>query len=118
MQIGEANTAVGFRFKAKVLLRIREYPSGVDEGHKFRLESEEAVRDITFSQLEGDFREYEGTWKILGSDGGTESELIYILRVKPQPWLPVSLVMRKVSQEVKTNLACVRRQAETLKTKA
>ena len=72
-------------------------------------------RDITFSQLEGDFREYEGTWKILGEDDADESQLVYMLRVKPQPWLPVSLVMRKVSQEVKTNLACVRRQAEGLR---
>ena len=115
LQIGEANTAVGFRFKAKVLLRIREFPTGLEEGHKFALETDERKRDITFSQLEGDFREYEGTWKILGEDDADESQLVYMLRVKPQPWLPVSLVMRKVSQEVKTNLACVRRQAEGLR---
>ena len=72
-------------------------------------------RHETASQLEGDFREYEGTWKILGEDDADESQLVYMLRVKPQPWLPVSLVMRKVSQEVKTNLACVRRQAEGLR---
>jgi len=114
LQIGEANTAVGFRFKARVLLDIGEYPQGVPEGHIFRLESDatESVRDITFSQIEGDFKEYEGTWKILGNEGEGTSKLVYILRVKPQPWLPVSLVMRKVSQEVKINLSCVRMQAE------
>ncbi|QDZ17699.1 polyketide cyclase domain-containing protein [Chloropicon primus] len=116
LQIGEANTAVGFRFKAKVLLKIEEHVNGVNEGHKFRRETEEGrVRDITFDQLEGDFREYEGTWKILGGDLEESCKLVYMLRVKPQPWLPVSLVMMKVSQEVKVNLACVRMQAEATK---
>lgn len=121
LQIGEANTAVGFRFKAKVKLRITEFPDGLEEGHKFCLDrdqsdgGDEAVRDITFSQLEGDFKQYEGTWKIVGNDSGSVCDLVYILRVKPQPWLPVSLVMMQVSQEVKTNLACVRREAEMKK---
>ena len=43
---------------------------------------------------------------------GGRTKLVYVLRVKPQPWLPVSLVMMQVSQEVKTNLASVRKQAE------
>ncbi len=118
LQIGEANTAVGFRFKARVMLSIGEFPEGVPEDHKFHLESDavagEDVKDITFTQIEGDFKEYEGTWKMIAGDSEKESKLVYILRVKPQPWLPVSLVMRKVSQEVKTNLSCVRLQAQSL----
>ena len=99
LQIGEANTAVGFRFKARVLLDIGEYPQGVPEGHIFRLESDatESVRDITFSQIEGDFKEYEGVWRMIGEEERTK--LVYKLRVKPQPWLPVSLVMMQVMND-------------------
>ena len=50
LQIGEANTAVGFRFKAKVLLRIREFPTGLEEGHKLAQYTDSRMRDEDAAQ--------------------------------------------------------------------
>lgn len=115
-QVGETKTGVGLTFKANVLLRIEEHPKGLASTHRlFEYFGcpDEAMRDITLEQIEGDFKEFDGIWSMApGAEGNATTRLVYKLRVKPQPWLPIALVIRRVSWEVQTNLSCVRIEAE------
>lgn len=45
---------------------------------------------------------------------GLESQttLVYVVHVKPKVWLPVRLVEGRLCNEIRTNLSCIREEAE------
>ncbi|KAK6151429.1 hypothetical protein DH2020_014064 [Rehmannia glutinosa] len=83
-------------------------------------------RDIEFKMVEGDFQLFEGKWSVeqevkwnagdLPSDSVVGQEfqttLMYIVNVKPKMWLPVRLVEGRLCKEIRTNLSCIRDEAE------
>lgn len=129
-QVGAQDVAMGVKFKAACTLDCTEYMSGVPaylcscSGNgadglfpQPKLSAEHApVRDITFSLVEGDFKAFRGVWRMMPA-GDMRSILCYSLYVMPQAWLPVNFIQGRIEQEVKQNLAAVRKYAESLSRK-
>lgn len=138
-QVGAQDVALGVKFRAATTLAIREHRSGLsqemclvyddpdeseegDDGNDFTglypcpeqtLAESPIHGDITFDQLEGDFRAFKGLWRIQqGLLGPDSSWLIYSLYVRPQAWLPVQLIQDRISREVVSNLRAVARHSE------
>ncbi|KAH6828624.1 Polyketide cyclase / dehydrase and lipid transport protein [Perilla frutescens var. hirtella] len=117
-QIGEQDLAFGLKFNAKGTIDCLEkdleiFPFG-------------QKRDIEFKMVEGDFQLFEGKWSVeqevkynageLRSDSVVGQEfqttLVYVVHVKPKVWLPVGLVEGRLCKEIRTNLSCIREEAE------
>ncbi|KAI4301616.1 hypothetical protein L6164_034876 [Bauhinia variegata] len=112
LQIGQQNLAFGLKFNAKGVIDCYEKePEIFASGMK---------REIEFKMIEGDFKLFEGKWSILQSNNetGEESEgrafnttLSYIVDVKPKLCLPVRLLEGRLCNEIKMNLASIRKEA-------
>lgn len=109
-QIGQQNLALGLKFNAKAVLDCYEKDlENLSFGQR---------RDIEFSMVEGDFEIFEGKWSIEQYDANyLEAQefhtiLSYVLKAEPKLWLPVRLVEGRLCSEIKTNLSCVRKEAE------
>lgn len=115
-QIGQQNLAFGLKFNAKGVVDcyerdLQDLPFG-------------QRRDIEFKMIEGDFQVFEGRWSIEqyskeeseGSESSPDQEfnttLLYMVDVKPKMWLPVGLVEGRLCKEIKTNLSCIREEAQ------
>ncbi|KAE9618875.1 putative START-like domain-containing protein [Lupinus albus] len=112
LQIGQQNLAFGIKFNAKGVVdcyekELETLPSGMK-------------RDIEFKMVEGDFQIFEGKWSILQqfNIGSCEESqevnttLSYIVDVKPKLWLPVNLIEGRLCNEIKKNLASIRKEAQ------
>ncbi|KAL0337832.1 UNVERIFIED_CONTAM: hypothetical protein Scaly_2058300 [Sesamum calycinum] len=117
-QIGEQNLAFGLKFNAKGVIDCFEKDlQTLPLGQK---------RDIEFKMVEGDFQLFEGKWSIeqevRQNPGDSQSDsvvgeeyqttLLYIVLVKPKVWLPVRLVEGRLCKEIRSNLSCIREEAE------
>ncbi|OIW13022.1 hypothetical protein TanjilG_15471 [Lupinus angustifolius] len=114
LQIGQQNLAFGIKFNAK----------GVVDCYEKELEClpSSMKRDIEFKMVEGDFQLFEGKWSILQqfNIGSCEESQIqkvnttlsYIIDVKPKMWLPVRLIEGRLCNEIKKNLASIRKEAQ------
>ncbi|XP_020549350.1 uncharacterized protein LOC105162824 isoform X4 [Sesamum indicum] len=117
-QIGEQNLAFGLKFNAKGIIDCFEKDlQTLPFGQK---------RDIEFKMVEGDFQLFEGKWSIeqevKQNPGDSQSDsvigeeyqttLLYIVLVKPKVWLPVRLVEGRLCKEIRSNLSCIREEAE------
>lgn len=135
LQVGEQEIAFGAKFRARVVLDIQEFWTGMPgrmpngglctnggrpsgEPHiQPRSPLRTQPRDIAFSATEGDFQVFRGVWRIQEGERNSESSrLSYALFVRPQLWLPVRLVQGRIENEIKNNLAAVRRHTEGLYT--
>ncbi|EYU20888.1 hypothetical protein MIMGU_mgv1a020463mg [Erythranthe guttata] len=111
-QIGEQNLAFGLKFNAKATIDCFEKD----------LQTLPYIqkRDIEFKMVEGDFQLFEGKWSVeqvrnfffFSCGEEFQTTLLYILRVKPKVWLPVQLVEGRLCNEIRTNLSCIRNEAE------
>lgn len=111
-QIGEQNLAMGLKFQARGVIDVHEHPLEILP-HGIR-------RDLDFEMIEGDFQIFKGTWRMEQASLETstkavkgsafQTNLSYILYVKPKLWLPVALVEGRLSKEIQSNLVCVRDQ--------
>ncbi|KAK4392593.1 hypothetical protein Sango_2037100 [Sesamum angolense] len=117
-QIGEQNLAFGLKFNAKGIIDCFEKDlQTLPFGEK---------RDIEFKMVEGDFQLFEGKWSIeqevKQNPGDSQDDsvvgeeyqtrLLYIVLVKPKVWLPVRLVEGRLCKEIRSNLSCIREEAE------
>ncbi|KAL3572232.1 hypothetical protein D5086_026136 [Populus alba] len=112
-QIGQQNLAFGLKFNAKAILDCYERDlQTLASGEK---------RDIEFKMTEGDFQFFEGKWSIeqlakpkTEDSAGQEYEttLSYLVDVKPKMWLPVNLIEGRICTEIKSNLTCIREEAQ------
>ncbi|KAJ6873174.1 hypothetical protein NC651_032134 [Populus alba x Populus x berolinensis] len=111
--IGQQNLAFGLKFNAKAILDCYERDlQTLASGEK---------RDIEFKMIEGDFQFFEGKWSIeqlakpkTDDSAGQEYEttLSYLVDVKPKMWLPVKLIEGRICKEIKSNLTCIREEAQ------
>ncbi len=86
---------IGMRFSAQVQLElIEKYESG----------------DLEFRQIKGDFRRFEGAWRMrsLGEEGTC---LLYELTVQGCLGMPVGLIEQRLREDLTTNLLAVEREA-------
>lgn len=85
----------GLRFTAKVELELEEdHPAG----------------ELRFKMLKGDFRRFEGTWRI--AMGGSSTSLLYDLTVQGRPGMPIGLIEQRLRDDLANNLRGVQREAQ------
>jgi ribosome-associated toxin RatA of RatAB toxin-antitoxin module len=84
----------GLRFSARVTLELREETSG---------------GRLAFRMIQGDFRCFEGEWRV-GRDA-TSSWLFYDLLVQGKPGMPIGLIEQRLQEDLANNLRGVQREA-------
>lgn len=126
-QVGAQDVAMGVKFSAACTLKCEEFLDGVPEAllsadaadmeSRFPVPSSSsngcACRDITFALVEGDFKSFRGVWRMQPQPGGGPGTILsYALYVKPQSWLPVTIIQGRIEREVTRNLEAVCKHAE------
>jgi ribosome-associated toxin RatA of RatAB toxin-antitoxin module len=96
-QIG-SQRLLKFNFCARVVLDLEEY----------------FPKEINFSMVEGDFKGFSGSWCLesLGEDVGTI--LCYTIQVWPKLTMPVTIIERRLSQDLRLNLLAIYQRVEQL----
>ena len=84
----------GLRFSARVLLELHEEPQ---------------LGRLSFRMLEGDFRCFEGSWRVGADD--TSAWLLYELTVQGRPGMPIGLIEQRLQQDLASNVRGVQAEA-------
>ena len=85
----------GLRFTARVELELEEdHPNG----------------ELRFRMVKGDFRRFEGAWRIASS--GDTTSLLYDLTVQGRPGMPIGLIEQRLRDDLANNLRGVQREAQ------
>ena len=66
---------------------------------------------LTFHLLKGDFRRFEGAWRMHELNNGEGSCLLYELTVQGCLGMPVALIEERLREDLKTNLLAVEQAA-------
>jgi hypothetical protein len=85
----------GMRFTARVQLELLE---------------DREQGSLNFNLIEGDFRCFQGAWRI-GCDG-ISSWLLYELTVQGKPGMPIGLIEQRLQQDLASNLRGVQQEAQ------
>ena len=88
---------LGLKFSAEVLLDLYE-------------EKDNGL--IKFNLIKGDFRKFEGYWKIQTVANSGKNSLIYDLTVKGCQWMPIGMIEKRLKRDLSDNLIAVERQAK------
>ena len=94
-QIGSQDF-LGLKFSAEVILDLYE---------------EKDIGQINFKLIKGDFRRFEGSWKIKEISNSDKNSLIYDLTVKGCQWMPIGMIEKRLKRDLSENLIAVDRQA-------
>uniref|UniRef100_A0A0D9VAU8 Coenzyme Q-binding protein COQ10 START domain-containing protein n=1 Tax=Leersia perrieri TaxID=77586 RepID=A0A0D9VAU8_9ORYZ len=113
-QVGEQDLALGFKFNAKGTIDCYE-------GELQVLPAGARRRDIAFNMIDGDFKVFQGKWSVQEVDGGEisagqefQTTLSYVVELEPKLWVPVRLLEGRICNEIKTNLVCIREEAQRI----
>ncbi|CAM0949098.1 unnamed protein product [Alopecurus aequalis] len=117
-QVGEQDLALGFKFNAKGTIDCYE-------GEMEALPAGARRREIAFNMVEGDFKVFEGKWCVeeaddsnregeISADQEFQTTLSYVVELEPKLWVPVRLLEGRICKEIKTNLVCIREEAERI----
>ena len=85
----------GMRFSARVQLELEE---------------DREQGSLNFQLIEGDFRCFQGTWRV-GRDA-ISSWLLYELTVQGKPGMPIGLIEQRLQQDLACNLRGVQQEAQ------
>ena len=71
---------------------------------------------INFCMVEGDFKEFSGSWNLKPcSIEATEgTHLCYTVQILPKAMMPISIIERRLSQDLQTNLLAVQQRVAQL----
>ncbi len=98
-QVG-SQRLLNFNFSARVVLDLQEY----------------FPKQINFRMVEGDFKDYSGSWYLepysLGEDMGTN--LCYTVNVWPKLVMPITIIERRLKNDLQLNLLAIRQRVEEL----
>lgn len=86
---------IGLRFRARVELQLTEHHS---EGR------------LSFVMTKGDFRRFEGSWRIGQDSAGTT--LLYDLTVQGCVGMPIGLIEQRLREDLAANLRAVQIEAQ------
>ncbi len=86
----------GFRFSAQVHLELNE---------------DRSAGVLRFHLIKGDFRRFEGSWRIRELAGGSGSCLLYELTVQGCIGMPVALIEQHLREDLSNNLLAVEQAA-------
>lgn len=91
---------LNINFCARVVLDVEEY----------------FPKEINFRMVEGDFKDFSGSWQlepcVLNQGRGTR--LCYTVRVWPKRTMPVTLIERRLSHDMRLNLVAIGQRVETI----
>ena len=90
---------LGLKFSAEVLLDLYE---------------EKNNGLIKFNLIKGDFRKFEGYWKIQSIGNSDKNSLIYDLTVKGCQWMPIGMIEKRLKRDLSDNLIAVEKQAKLI----
>ena len=68
---------------------------------------------LKFNLIKGDFRKFEGSWKIQNIKNTSKNSLIYDLTVQGCQWMPIRMIEKRLKKDLSENLIAVDRQAKT-----
>ena len=89
---------LGIKFSAEVILDLYE---------------NKELGQIRFKLLKGDFRRFEGSWKIQKISNSDKNSLIYDLTVKGCQWMPIAMIEKRLKRDLSENLIAVDKQARS-----
>ncbi len=95
-QVG-AQDFLGMKFSAEVTIDLFE---------------EKELGLLNFSLIKGDFRRFEGSWKIKTIKNTSKNSLIYDLTVQGCQWMPIGMIEKRLKKDLSENLIAVDRQAK------
>jgi ribosome-associated toxin RatA of RatAB toxin-antitoxin module len=95
-QVG-AGRFLRFNFCARVVLDLEEY----------------FPKKINFRMVEGDFKDFSGSWLLepYSLDQHTATHLCYSVKVWPKRTMPVGIIERRLSNDMRLNLLAIRQRA-------
>ncbi len=96
-QVG-AQDFLGMKFSAEVTLDLFE---------------DKELGLLKFSLIKGDFRKFEGSWKIQKIKNTSRNSLIYDLTVQGCKWMPIGMIEKRLKEDLSENLLAVDRQAKS-----
>ena len=97
-QVG-AQDFLGMKFSAEVTIDLFE---------------ERELGLLKFSLIKGDFRKFEGSWKIQQIKDTEKNSLIYDLTVQGCQWMPIGMIEKRLKEDLSQNLIAVDKQAKSL----
>ena len=68
---------------------------------------------LQFSLIKGDFRRFEGSWKIKNIKDTSKNSLIYDLTVQGCQWMPIGMIEKRLKKDLSENLVAVDMQAKS-----
>ena len=98
-QVG-AQDFLGMKFSAEVTIDLFE---------------DKELGLLKFSLIKGDFRKFEGSWKIQNIKNTSKNSLIYDLTVQGCQWMPIGMIEKRLKKDLSENLIAVDRQAKSSK---
>ena len=98
-QVG-AQDFLGMKFSAEVTLDLFE---------------DRELGLLRFHLIKGDFRKFEGSWKIQNIKNTSKNSLIYDLTVQGCQWMPIRMIEKRLKKDLSENLLAVDRQAKSSK---
>ena len=96
-QVG-AQDFLGMKFSAEVTIDLFE---------------EKELGLLKFNLIKGDFRKFEGSWKIQNIKNTSKNSLIYDLTVQGCQWMPIGMIEKRLKKDLSENLLAVDRQAKS-----
>ena len=98
-QVG-AQDFLGIKFSAEVTIDLFE---------------DKELGLLKFNLIKGDFRKFEGSWKIQRIKNSSNNSLIYDLTVQGCQWMPIGMIEKRLKKDLSENLIAVDRQAKSSK---
>ncbi|BAZ26444.1 cyclase/dehydrase [Kalymmatonema gypsitolerans NIES-4073] len=88
---------VGLNFCARVVLDLEEY----------------FPKEINFRMVEGDFKDFSGSWLLQPDslNNHRATHLCYTVKVWPKRTMPVGIIERRLSNDMRLNLLAIRQRA-------
>ena len=96
-QVG-AQDFLGMKFSAEVTIDLFE---------------EKELGLLKFSLIKGDFRKFEGSWKIQRIKETSKNSLIYDLTVQGCQWMPIGMIEKRLKKDLSENLIAVDKYAKS-----
>jgi len=99
LQVG-AQDFLGMKFSAEVTIDLFE---------------DKELGILKFNLIKGDFRKFEGSWRIQNIKNTSKNSLIYDLTVQGYQWMPIGMIEKRLKKDLSENLIAVDRQAKSSK---
>ena len=96
-QVG-AQDFLGIKFSAEVTINLFE---------------EKELGLLKFNLIKGDFRKFEGSWRIQTIKGTEKNSLIYDLTVQGCQWMPIGMIEKRLKKDLSENLIAVDKHAKS-----